>query len=355
MSSAETVRPSDLSSTLQPASVLHAPADTRLAPHHLTSEKVPAGGSLKPATARLTPRSLAPAPSQAGSGAPSVRPFSRASTAQQTPPRQPKPLVRPVPCRPAGAQSATRPLLGAGHSSRSNHSSTAPNSSSPTKPTRAHSSTPSLPARSAPTQAGPSISTNPARDAPPGPAADELIAFAALCRELYFAKAPHAARLVEATLARLPAASRQAYARTMATVRSQFHADEARARRAAVEDALARAGEGGVLGGSLVAERRGKAARRARAERLGDFLGTYCIKGMVGTHPFCRALHGVLSLQGLEVGMGGPGRRRVEWEVDVAVFTEAGGGDWMKDSIELLMAVSRVERCTPPAYDGSLS
>lgn len=84
---------------------------------------------------------------------------------------------------------------------------------------------------------------------------------------------------------------------------------------------------------------RSSLARKNRKELLKGFIKNYGERGLVGTQPFLKSLCAVLWLQGLPVGKGGAGKRRVEWEVDVAVFSEAGGGSWMIDSIEILKAV----------------
>lgn len=85
---------------------------------------------------------------------------------------------------------------------------------------------------------------------------------------------------------------------------------------------------------------RSRAARRLRSQLLKTFILTHCDKSMPGTHPFFKGLYGALRVQSLPERFGGAGPKRVEWEVDVAVFSEAGGGSWMQDSIEALKAVS---------------
>lgn len=154
------------------------------------------------------------------------------------------------------------------------------------------------------------------------------------------------AQAVDSVLNRLPAGSRTAYARTMASVRSQFHLDSEIRRRASVESALAAARPGQLImdtlriseGGTVAM--RSPRARKERAERLRGFIRAHCLKGLPGTLPFFKSLYAVLFLQGRKAERGGAGKRRVEWEVDVAVFSEAGGGTWMVDSIECLKSVS---------------
>lgn len=151
---------------------------------------------------------------------------------------------------------------------------------------------------------------------------------------------------MDTTLQRLPAASRTAFARTLAAVRSQFHRDEEIRRRAEVEALLSACEPGQKVREALRISEGGTTAmrsRRARNERregLAAFVRGHCLKGLPGTQPFFRSLYAVLYLQGLSAAKGGAGKRRVEWEVDVAVITEAGGGSWMKDSVETLKGVS---------------
>jgi hypothetical protein len=156
------------------------------------------------------------------------------------------------------------------------------------------------------------------------------------------------AQSVDAILNRLPAHSRTQYARTMAGVRSQFHRDEEIRRRQEVEATLAanepgrtimnvlRVSEGGTIA------MRSSTAKQERAKLLRAFIQNHCVKAMPGTHPFFRSLYALLYLQALKAEKGGAGKRRVEWEVDMAVFSEASGGSWMADSIELLKGVSRL-------------
>lgn len=139
----------------------------------------------------------------------------------------------------------------------------------------------------------------------------------------------------------------------MAGIRSEYHRDKEIERRVHVETTLASILPGskikqalGVsledgLGGGLAAMRSSK-ARKARREAFKAFLDTNCVKAVPGCHPFFRSLYAALWLQSIEPGRGGAGARRVEWEVDVAVFTEAGGGvAWTREAIEAMKGVSR--------------
>ncbi|KAI5474767.1 hypothetical protein MNV49_002500 [Pseudohyphozyma bogoriensis] len=179
-----------------------------------------------------------------------------------------------------------------------------------------------------------------------GPTEDELDQFAEVCRRLYFDRDSSAAQSVDSILQRLPASSRQAYARTMASIRSSFHLHESIKQRQLVESTLASVKPSSTIREALqiseggLAAMRSKKARKERRKRLEAFVKAHCgVGGLVGTHPFFRSLYAVLMLQAMEAGKGGAGRRRVTWEVDVAVFGEAGGGTWMRDAVECLKGV----------------
>lgn len=81
-------------------------------------------------------------------------------------------------------------------------------------------------------------------------------------------------------------------------------------------------------------------AKKERAALVAAFIQAHCMKGLPGTQPFFRSLYTLLRLQGLKASKGGAGKRRAEWEIDTAVFSEAGGGTWMQDSIDVLKSVS---------------
>lgn len=146
----------------------------------------------------------------------------------------------------------------------------------------------------------------------------------------------------------------------MAAMRSQFHRDEEIRRREQVEAALVANEPGrrimdalGVREGGKIAMRSSR-AKQERAKLVKTFIQNHCVKAMPGTHPFFRSLYAMLFLQALGAGKGGAGKRRVEWEIDMAVFSEASGGTWLADSIELLKGVSRRsgEKAAPNNSDG---
>ncbi|GAA5898247.1 uncharacterized protein JCM6883_000968 [Sporobolomyces salmoneus] len=195
------------------------------------------------------------------------------------------------------------------------------------------------------------------------PTPEQLVRFSALCRRQYYDNDAESARKVGEILAKLPPSSVAIYSRTMATVRSEYHRDKEIERRIKVETILATILPGSsikqALGVSLedgmgggVAAMRSSKARRARYEAFKAFVDSNCVKQIPGCHPFFRSLFGALWLQSIEPGRGGAGNRRVEWEIDVAVFTEAGGGDsWTRDAVEALKGILGMdERVKEPSH-----
>ena len=72
------------------------------------------------------------------------------------------------------------------------------------------------------------------------------------------------------------------------------------------------------------ADPRGSVARKERIERFERFIRTWCTMGMPGTKPFFQGLWAVMRLQVVPQTLGGAGPCRIDWEIDDAVFKEAG-------------------------------
>ncbi|GAA5851135.1 hypothetical protein JCM9279_000334 [Rhodotorula babjevae] len=188
----------------------------------------------------------------------------------------------------------------------------------------------------------------------------DLERFADLCRKLYYDKDAEAARQVDSILQRLPAPFRTAYARTMSSMRSAFHRDEQARRLAEVDSLLATTAPSATIKRLLaispdstsVVALRSPAARQHRRERLRAFLAANCTAAMPGPHPFFKALFAALWLQALDERKGGAGGRCVEWTVDVAVFTEAGGNEqWASEAVEALKGVlGMTDRVHEPSH-----
>ncbi|GAA5936739.1 uncharacterized protein JCM15063_001971 [Sporobolomyces koalae] len=195
------------------------------------------------------------------------------------------------------------------------------------------------------------------------PTAEELVRFAALCRRQYYDNDAGSARKVGELLAKLPPSSVAFYSRAMANVRSEYHRDKEVERRIQVETVLESMMPGSTvkqalgvsledgMGGGVAAMRSSK-ARQIRRRAFKAFVDANCVKAIPGCHPFFRGLFAALWLQSINSSRGGAGIRRVEWEVDVAVFTEAGGGEaWARDAVEALKGILGMsERIKEPVH-----
>jgi hypothetical protein len=142
------------------------------------------------------------------------------------------------------------------------------------------------------------------------------------------------------TLASIPSSQRATYSRLQAAIRADYHATMAARRNAEFLARLRAVTPGGSLAAHMRAEPRSAVARKERAVRFEAFVHAWCTSGMPGTKPFFEALWAVMRLQVLPVELGGAGSRRIEWEIDDAVFKEAAGKDFMLEAIDILKGVS---------------
>lgn len=159
------------------------------------------------------------------------------------------------------------------------------------------------------------------------PSQADLDLFAHHCRLLYFTDRPAdlSAKYISSTLAALPPSHRAQYNRIQSSIRAESHDHATRLRlttfHALVESTHANAS----LTPLARAELPGPRARRERKERLARFAEQWCSKSAVGVEPFFRALYTLLRLQSLGPrSVGGAGQHRIVWEMDDAVFMEAG-------------------------------
>merc|ERR1711939_438033 len=173
-----------------------------------------------------------------------------------------------------------------------------------------------------------------------------LVAFAERCKRFYFERDEDAGRSLDSTLEKLGSAERSAYSKVMASVRAAFHRKQEIERRQVAVRLLEETEPGSVVKKALsiseggTTAMRSSAARLVRKEQLKSLLDQHCSPHLPGTHPFFRGLCALLLLQCEAAGKsGGAGKHRLEWEVDVAVFTEAGGRDWLKQTIVILVGV----------------
>ena len=125
------------------------------------------------------------------------------------------------------------------------------------------------------------------------------------------------------TLATLPPSHRAPFSRLQASIRSAFHASVNARRNAEFQAHLSATTPGGSLMPHSRADPNGPLARKERYDRLDRFVRTWCTMGMPGTKPFFEGLWAIMRLQVIPEHLGGAGERRIEWEIDDAVFKEA--------------------------------
>ncbi|PLW22705.1 hypothetical protein PCASD_13727 [Puccinia coronata f. sp. avenae] len=186
-----------------------------------------------------------------------------------------------------------------------------------------------------------------------------LAHFSEECRKMFYTGDAIATKNVESIIKNLPAASKATYTKQMATVRSQFHRDAASSRRAEVDKLLLDTLPSSIIikavgNDSSLAAMRSPRARQERLDRLKKFMNAHCVRNMVGVHPFFNSLCAVLHLMSLPARKSGSGKRRVEWEIDLALFCEAGGEPFLVDSIQFLKGVLGFEDHLKPLVASSL-
>jgi len=155
----------------------------------------------------------------------------------------------------------------------------------------------------------------------------DLHTFAHHCHLFYFSSEPPAGSqsYIDATLASLPPSHRAAYTRIQNSLRAQSHAHNTRLRLLAFHALITSTTSNGGLTPLSRQELRSKRAKTERHAKLNEFVTRWCQKSAVCVEPFFRALYVCLLLQGKgERGIGGAGGKRVVWEIDDAVFMEAG-------------------------------
>ncbi|KAI0675249.1 hypothetical protein C8Q78DRAFT_1075550 [Trametes maxima] len=178
---------------------------------------------------------------------------------------------------------------------------------------------------------------------PSRPMRSELEEFAEHCRAWYYQQDDDAGRRMTQTLATLPPSQRAPFARLQASVRSAYHASVNARRDAEFKAHLSATKPGGSLMPHSRADPNGPLAKKERYDRLDRFIRTWCTMGMPGTKPFFQGLWAVMRLQVVPQELGGAGSYRVEWEIDDAVFKEAGGKEFMLEAIDVLKGVLAFE------------
>jgi hypothetical protein len=175
----------------------------------------------------------------------------------------------------------------------------------------------------------------------------DLEVFADDCRAWYYNNDEAASVRMTETLATLPSSERAPYSRLQAAVRSGFHAHMAARRNAEFLARIHAVQPGCSLAPHARADPVSAAAAKERYDRFSRFVANWCTPGMPGTKPFFEALWAVMRLQAIPEELGGAGGRRIEWEVDDAVFKEAAGKDFMLEAIDVLKGVSSTNPILP--------
>lgn len=186
--------------------------------------------------------------------------------------------------------------------------------------------------------------------------------FSNQCKKMFYEADSNATKSVEQIIKQLPAASKAAFTKQMASIRSQFHRDAASSRRAEVDKLLLETLPSSLIIKSVgndhsLSALRSPRASQERKDRLQKFVLAHCVRNMVGVHPFFSSLCAVLHLLIIPARKGGSGKRRIEWDIDLALFCEAGGEPFLRDSIECLKGVlgfeDHLKPLTAPSFVSS--
>ncbi|KAH9040122.1 hypothetical protein EDB85DRAFT_1927108 [Lactarius pseudohatsudake] len=177
------------------------------------------------------------------------------------------------------------------------------------------------------------------RSSTPSRVQTDLEIFADRCRQWYFKQDEEAGRQMTQTLTTLPPAQHAPFSRLQASIRSAYHASINARRTAEFKAHLAATLPGGSLTPLWRADPAGSAAQKVRYEAFERFVRSWCTVGMPGTKPFFEGLWALMRLQVVPEHLGGAGGRRIQWEIDDAVFKEAGGKDFMLEAVTVLKGV----------------
>jgi hypothetical protein len=120
----------------------------------------------------------------------------------------------------------------------------------------------------------------------------------------------------------VPDSLRAPYIKLQASIRSAYHASVSSRRIAEFNAQLSSTFPGGSLSPAARSDVHGKVAMTERREQFASFVKTWCNESMPGPKPFFEGLWAVMRLMTLPENIGGAGSRRIEWEIDDAVFRE---------------------------------
>jgi len=140
----------------------------------------------------------------------------------------------------------------------------------------------------------------------------------------YFDQDEEAGRQMTQMLTTLPPAQYAPFSRLQASIRSAYHASINARRTAEFRAHLSATLPGGSLMPLSRADPTGCTAQKERFEAFERFVRSWCTVGMPGTKPFFEGLWALMRLQIVPVRLGGAGGHLIHWEIDDAVFKEAG-------------------------------
>ncbi|EIM81221.1 uncharacterized protein STEHIDRAFT_150209 [Stereum hirsutum FP-91666 SS1] len=177
------------------------------------------------------------------------------------------------------------------------------------------------------------------RSATPSKGRGDLEAFAQNCRKWFFEQDEEAGRLMTATMANVPSHQRAPFTRLQASIRSAYHETVRVRKTAEFRAVLSSTQPGGSLMPHSRADPSGPLAKKERLERFDRFVRSWCSQGLPGTNALFEGLWVLMRLQVVPEHLGGAGARRIQWEIDDAVFQEAAGKDFMLEAIDVLKGV----------------
>jgi len=175
----------------------------------------------------------------------------------------------------------------------------------------------------------------------PQPRAEDVADFEKQCRDFFYHQSHESGQKMNTTLSSLPPGQRARFTRIQATIRAQFHADRTLALQSAMLALLSSTNPLHSLTPQSRARPQGKAAQKEREEKLSAFLREWSktMDTLPGVRNFIEGLYCTLRLMSKPENQGGAGPRRVEWEVDDAVFMESAGEEFMRDAIIMIKGV----------------
>jgi len=149
-------------------------------------------------------------------------------------------------------------------------------------------------------------------------------AFCFFLASRYFDQDEKAGRQMTQMLTIMHTAQHVPFSRLQASIRSAYHASINVRRTAEYRAPSSATLPGGSLTPLSRADPTGCTAQKERFEAFEHFVRSWCTVGMPGTKSFFEGLWALMRLQIIPEHLGGAGRHLIHWEIDDAVFKEAG-------------------------------